>query len=305
MTCQKADGESMAQKIIGARWPVSWFGSMPRKSPFLPVVIVPSFCKMETSIEISSPLRLKKKKRNLIPGFKKIQRSPYPVGLGIFHDCTIFKKWPSMSNACIVMWCDLARTLPPASFFHLHESAQRSTSRTLTVLVGADPDYLEKPDGWGTPFANQVARVAWLPRCSLQQRCFVTELCNTERELHHIIIIRWHKVCTGLLNPLSIYWSQQCLRLHPPLHIPSRKWLPAFATDPCRKHWTDPPWQTQSNGSALPSDPRWGRLDTAGEDWLQVGGETLSLDCLWDPAKGSALRARHAVRGERSPGYFY
>lgn len=59
-----------------------------------------------------------------------------------------------MSNACIVMWCSLARTLPLASFFHSHESVQCCASRTLTVFVGPDPDYLEEPDRSGTPFVR-------------------------------------------------------------------------------------------------------------------------------------------------------
>lgn len=119
MPCQKADGESVAQKIIGTRWPVSWLGSMPRKSPFLPVVIMPSFCKMETSIEISSPLRIQKKKNKiLLPNLKKYKESfTYPVGLSIWHDCTMFKKWPSKSNGHIVTWCCFGQYVTTGFFF--------------------------------------------------------------------------------------------------------------------------------------------------------------------------------------------
>lgn len=93
-----------------------------------------------------------------------------------------------MSNACIVMWCSLARTLPLASFFHSHESVQCCASRTLTVFVGPDPDYLEEPDRSGTPFVHWIACMAWLPCCSLWQRYLMAGLWYTEHELHHIII---------------------------------------------------------------------------------------------------------------------
>lgn len=53
-------------------------------------------------------------------GLKKYKGAlTYPVGLGTLHDCTIFKKWSSMSNACIVMWCNFGQNVTTGLFFPL------------------------------------------------------------------------------------------------------------------------------------------------------------------------------------------
>lgn len=199
MTCQKADGESMAQKIIGARWPVSWFGSVPRKSPFLPVVIVPSFCKMETSIEISSPLRLQKKSSNSQVWKKCKGALTYPVGPAMLHGYSIYKEWPCMSNACIVMWHNFGQNIPTGLSFSIAMSCLSAVHpehwRCQWVLI---------PIIWRNLTDEAQHLCTGLPawHChSLLQECSVAEPCNTRRELQHIlIVIHWHRGCTGLLN---------------------------------------------------------------------------------------------------------
>lgn len=90
-------------------------------------------------------------------GLKKYKGAlTYPVGLGILHDCTIFKKWPSMSNACIVMWYNFGQNITTGLFFPLTWVSSCCTSRTLMVLVDADSHYLEKPNRWSTAFVYQI-----------------------------------------------------------------------------------------------------------------------------------------------------
>lgn len=111
---------------------------------------------------------------------------------------------------------------------------------------------------------------------------------------HHPLTQR----CTGPFNSLSIYWSQQCLRLQPPLPHTELEITASLCQWPLQKHWSDPP--DRLGGSAWPGDPGWGRAGTGGEDWLQGAGETLSPGCPWDVAKRSVLQSRHSVCGDTS-----
>lgn len=163
------------------------------------------------------------------------------------------------------------------------------------VAVGADPIYLEEPDRWGTAFVCGA-----VPCLSLLQEGSTAEPSVSSSTSSS------PSTDTGALQFLQYLLEPAVPEApSPPFHIPSWKLLPAFASDPCRKHWTDPPWQTRSSSSAWPGDPRWPGPDTAGRDWLQVPGETLPLGCPWHLAKPSVLQARHAVYGDGSPRYFH
>lgn len=157
-----------------------------------------------------------------------------------------------MSNGRIVMWCLFGQHATTGLFFPF--------TWVSSVLCIQDTDGVCGSWSWLSGETQEIGNAVCVWHClcgmaALLQRCLRIGLWYTEHELHHITIIHWHGVCTGLLNSLSIYWRQQCLRLPLLLCIPSWKLLPASATDPYRKHWTNPPWQTQSNGSALLSDP--------------------------------------------------
>lgn len=250
---------------------------------------------METSVGISSPLRLQKKSSNSQVRKKYKGALTYPVGLGMLHGYTNIRNDPAW--AMPAWWCGtvLARTFPLASISHCHESSWTPT--TLMVSLGADPNYLEKPDRWGTHLCRDCPCGTATPCCrKVQWRSPVTASVSsstssppssTDTALHRAI-----QFLKYLLEPA----------------VPEAPAPPSTyrAGNYCQPLPVTP-------AEALKRSPRQaGRLSLAGWPGVRSGWHWrrgLIAGSRWDPftwlplGRGQALRA--PGKTQRVWGYFY